>query len=155
MKMTLLKFFLICTFKEPNLAEKRTNLAGNLWKSWTPRSSWSLFFPSLFLNLEWQSSYSKSHFPTLTFDQCLHVVSVTLSWVSCLEVWRRLFWLVLNSESFFMPWMNTKYHDMFCPCKTFHHQILSGLQEKLEASVSKAKTVTSYNLFPRAIRATN
>ena len=30
--MTFLKLFLICTFKDPNLAEKLTNLAENLKK---------------------------------------------------------------------------------------------------------------------------
>ena len=35
MKMTFLKLFLICTFKDPNLAEKFTNLAENLKKSLT------------------------------------------------------------------------------------------------------------------------
>ena len=47
MKMTLLKLFLICTFKDPNLADKLTNLVENLFKKFTPRSSWSSFFPSL------------------------------------------------------------------------------------------------------------
>ena len=32
MKMILLKLFLICTFKDPNLAENLTNLAENLLK---------------------------------------------------------------------------------------------------------------------------
>ena len=32
MKMTFLKLFLICTFIDPNLAEKITNLAENLKK---------------------------------------------------------------------------------------------------------------------------
>ena len=38
MKITFLKF------KEPNLAVRRTNLAENIFKSCTLRSSWSLFF---------------------------------------------------------------------------------------------------------------
>ena len=41
------KFFLIFIFKNPNLAEKFTNLADNLKKGWSPRSSWSSFFPCL------------------------------------------------------------------------------------------------------------
>ena len=46
-KMICLKLFLICKLKDPNLAKKLTNLAENLLKNLTPRSSWSLFFPSL------------------------------------------------------------------------------------------------------------
>ena len=46
----ILKWFLICMFKDPNLAENLTNLAENLLKNWTPRSSRSLFFPSLQYN---------------------------------------------------------------------------------------------------------
>ena len=47
MKMTFLKLFFICMFKDPKLAEKWTNLAKNPKKNLTPRSSWSLFFPSV------------------------------------------------------------------------------------------------------------
>ena len=32
MEIKFLKLFLICTFKDPNLAEKLTNLAENLFK---------------------------------------------------------------------------------------------------------------------------
>ena len=46
-KMTFLKLFFICMFKDPKLAEKWTNLAENPKKPLTPRSSWSLFIPSL------------------------------------------------------------------------------------------------------------
>ena len=42
--MPILKSFLICTFKDPNLAKNFTNLAENLKKKLTPRSSWSSFF---------------------------------------------------------------------------------------------------------------
>ena len=47
MKMKLWKEVLTCTSKNPNLAEKSTFLAENPLKSWTPRSSWSSFFPGL------------------------------------------------------------------------------------------------------------
>ena len=61
-KMTFLNLFLICTFKEQNLTEKRTNLAENLFKSSTPRSSWSLFFPSLnWANSVWEI-WDSGHF---------------------------------------------------------------------------------------------
>ena len=42
-QMMFLKLFLICTFKDQNLAEKLTNVEENIFKNWTPRSSWSLF----------------------------------------------------------------------------------------------------------------
>ena len=38
MKMIFLMLFLICTFKAPNLAEKRTKLAENLFQIWTAMS---------------------------------------------------------------------------------------------------------------------
>ena len=38
-------------FKDPNLAKKITNFAEDLLKSWTPRKSWSLFFPGLLCGL--------------------------------------------------------------------------------------------------------
>ena len=44
MKMIFLKLFQISMFKNPNLADIFTNLAENQKISWTPRSSWSLFF---------------------------------------------------------------------------------------------------------------
>ena len=47
MKRKFLKLFLICIFKDQNLAEKLKKMAENLKKSWPPRSSWSSFFPSL------------------------------------------------------------------------------------------------------------
>ena len=40
----ILELFLICTFKDPKLAGKWTNLAENPKKNLTPQSSWSLFF---------------------------------------------------------------------------------------------------------------
>ena len=48
MKIVFLKLFLICMFKDANLAEKLTNLAENLLKSWNQWSSWSSFFLSLY-----------------------------------------------------------------------------------------------------------
>ena len=47
MKMIFFKLFLICTLKDPNLAFF-FEMVENLLKNWTQRSSWSLFFPSLF-----------------------------------------------------------------------------------------------------------
>ena len=47
MKITFVKLFFICTFKNLNLAEKFTNLANNLLKGWTLRSLLSSFFPCL------------------------------------------------------------------------------------------------------------
>ena len=44
MKMLFFKVFLICMFKDPNLAENLTNLAVNLLKNWTQRNSLSFFF---------------------------------------------------------------------------------------------------------------
>ena len=45
--MTFLKLFLICMFKEPNLAEKRTNLAENLFLKLNSTEFTELFSPSL------------------------------------------------------------------------------------------------------------
>ena len=47
MKRKFWKLVLTCTSKNPNFVEKSTSLAENLEKSWTPRSSWSSFFPSM------------------------------------------------------------------------------------------------------------
>ena len=44
--MISLKLFLVCTFRDPNLAENFTNWVKNLLKYLTARSSWSLYFGS-------------------------------------------------------------------------------------------------------------
>ena len=51
--MIFLKVLLICTFKDPNVAEIFTNLAVNIFLNVTPRSSWSLLFPSPGQNGRW------------------------------------------------------------------------------------------------------
>ena len=47
MKNIYSQLFLICTCKDPNLAENFTNLAENQKNSLTPWSLWSTFIPSL------------------------------------------------------------------------------------------------------------
>ena len=47
--MTFLKVFLICTFKDPNLVEKLTNLAENLLKVELHRVHRVSFFPVCFV----------------------------------------------------------------------------------------------------------
>ena len=45
------KLFIICTFKDPKLLENKLVWQKIQKKNWTPRSSWSLFFPSRLITL--------------------------------------------------------------------------------------------------------
>ena len=107
--MTFWKLFLICTFKESNLAEK----GRNCWKSWTQQSSWSSFLSksaldgrtmirklldqhfnvSLFSNPEDQFLKSKKKYVTKlspTFNKNQHLVY----WIGeqwCIEMLVRQF----------------------------------------------------------------
>ena len=65
----ILKLFLICMFKYPNLAENLTNL-GEFFFNWTPQSLWSLFLPSLVTGHTWQLTYDTWH---LTLDRWAEV----------------------------------------------------------------------------------
>ena len=79
MKIICLKLFLICTFKDPNLAEDLTNLAENLLRNWTLRSLWSLFFPSLTTSsVTWSDTILFSNNVTSTLMICV-TQSVTSS----------------------------------------------------------------------------
>ena len=74
MKKIFFKLFLICTFKDPDLAEKFTYLAENIFFKLTPRSSWSLFFPSLLYGAvqcgaEQYSGYSRVHYCRVKYSQ--------------------------------------------------------------------------------------
>ena len=49
MKMTFLKLFLICMFKEPNLAEKKYKFGGKSFKKLNSAEFMEFFFPGLII----------------------------------------------------------------------------------------------------------
>ena len=154
MKMTFLVLFIICTFKDPKLAEKWTNLAGNPKQSWTPRSSWSSFFPSL-VSIStrslgsWHSNFSQCQciIGIIPLEKIHYFVSICsrdsdgCQWKHIDNVFQEKFfqkWLACNLSKLWAFWWEKAWNWLahgWEPCSHVPMQLspwlCSGLQKKI------------------------